>query len=131
MKQLEIAATKLSVLDNVPTGLCLLRQDFVVLFWNRCLENWTNIPRTEILGTNLCDHYTQLNQSKYQLRFQQVFQSGFPAIFSPQLHQSLIPCLLANGRERIQQTTVNAVPADNGIGFYALVTLQDLSLIHI
>jgi len=116
MKQFEIATTKFSVLDNVPTGLCLLRHDFVVLFWNRCLENWTK-----------SDHFTQLNQSKYQLRFKQVFQSGFPAIFSPQLHQSLIPCLLANGQNRIQQTTVNAIPDDNGTGFYALVTLQDIT----
>jgi len=100
---------------------------YVVLFWNRCLENWTKIPRTEILGENLCDRYTKLNQSKYQLRFKQVFQSGFPAIFSPQLHQSLIPCLQANGQERIHQTTVNAIPADNGAGFYALVTLQDIT----
>ena len=127
MEELKIATTKFSLLDNVPIGLCLLRQDFVVLFWNRCLENWTKIPRTEILGTNLCDRFTQLNQSKYRLRFQQVFQSGFPAVFSPQLHQSLIPSLLPNKQERIQQTTVNAIPTDDGNGFYALVVLQDIT----
>ena len=127
MEEIQTAATKFSVLDNVPTGLCVVRQDFVVLFWNRCLENWTKIPRTEILGTNLGDRFPQLNQSKYQLRFQQVFRSGFPAIFSPQLHQSLIPSTLTNGQERIQQTTVNAIPADDLTGFYALIALQDIT----
>ncbi|MDJ0746160.1 MAG: ATP-binding protein [Xenococcaceae cyanobacterium MO_167.B27] len=127
MQELNIAITKFSLLDNLPIGLCLLRQDFVVLFWNRCLENWTKISRTEILGRNLCDHFTQLNQPKYQLRFQQVFQFGFPAIFSSQLHQSLIPSLLPNGEERIQKTTVNAIPTDDGNGFYALVVLEDIT----
>ena len=127
MQEIETAITKFSILDNVPIGICLLRNDFVVLFWNQCLENWTSIPRTEILGTNLCDRFTQLNQSKYQLRFQQVFRSGFPAVFSPQLHRSLIPSLLPNAQERIQQITVNAIPGDDGHGFYALIALQDIT----
>lgn len=127
MQDIETAITKFSVLDNVPIGICLLRNDFVVLFWNQCLENWTSIPRTEILGTNLCDRFTQLNQSKYQLRFQQVFRSGFPAVFSPQLHRSLIPSVLPNGQERIQQITVNAIPGDDGHSFYALIALQDIT----
>ena len=127
MQKFETIPTNFSILDNVPVGLCLLRQDFEVLFWNRCLENWTNIARTEILGTNLCQHFPQLNQSKYQLRFQQVFQSGFPAIFSPQLHPSLIPSLLPNGQKRIQQTAVNAIPAEDGNGFYGLMVLQDIT----
>ena len=127
MEELKVAQTKFFLLDNMPIGLCLVRQDFVVLYWNRCLENWTKIPRAEILGTNLCDRFTNLKQSKYKLRFQQVFQSGFPAIFSPQLHQALIPSLLPNGQSRIQHTTVNAVPAHNGDGFYALISLQDIT----
>lgn len=127
MQDIETAITKYSVLDNVPIGLCLLRNDFVVLFWNQCLENWTSIPRREIVGTNICDRFTQLNQSKYQLRFEQVFRSGFPAVFSPQLHQSLIPSFLPNGQERIQQITVNAIKSDDGNGFYALIALQDIT----
>ncbi|MDJ0727391.1 MAG: ATP-binding protein [Prochloraceae cyanobacterium] len=127
MEEIQTTITKFSLLDNVPIGLCLLRSDFIVLFWNQCLENWTSIPRSEILGTNICDRYTQLNQSKYQFRFQQVFRSGFPAVFSPQLHQSLIPSFLPNGQERIQQITVNAIPDDDGDGFYALIALQDIT----
>lgn len=127
MQELKITITRFSLLDNMPIGLCVLSQDFVVLFWNRCLENWTKIPRTEILGTNICDRFANLKKSKYQLRFQQVFQSGFPAIFSPQLHQSLIPSILPNGQERIQHTTVNAIAANSGDGFYALIALQDIT----
>ena len=127
MQELNMATTKFSLLDNLPIGLCLINQDFVVVFWNRCLEKWTQIPKTEILGTNLCDHFPALNQSKYQLRFQQVFQFGLPVIFSPQLHRSLIPSLLPNGQQRIQKTTVNAIPAEDGNGFYALMVLQDIT----
>ncbi len=127
IKEIEIATAKFDILDCVPVGLCLLRQDFVVLFWNRCLEGWTKIPRTEIVGTNICNRFSQLNQSKYQLRFKQVFEGGFPAIFSPQLHQPIIPAPLPNGQKRIQQTTINAVPAFDGVGFYALVVIQDIT----
>ena len=127
MKEIEIAKTQFSVLDYIPVGLCLLRQDFVVLFWNRCLENWTKISRTEILGTDIRNHFPNLNQPKYQLRFQQVFEGGFSSIFSPQLHKSLIPTSLTSDRERIQQTTVNAVPAFTQEGFYALMVIQDVT----
>ena len=127
IKEIEIATAKFDILDCIPVGLCLLRQDFVVLFWNRCLEGWTKIPRTEIVGTNICNRFSQLNQSKYQLRFKQVFEGGFPTIFSHQLHQPIIPAPLPNGRGRIQQSTINAVPAFDGVGFYALVVIQDIT----
>ena len=29
--------------DFMPQGICVLRQDLVVIFWNRCLEDWTHL----------------------------------------------------------------------------------------
>lgn len=128
MNEMEIAATQFSILDHVPVGLCLLRQDWVVLFWNCCLEEWTQIPKTEIIGTNLCTRFPHLYHPKYQKRLQQVFRGGFPAIFSSQLHQAIVPVPLPNGQPRIQQTTVTAIPAFNeDRGFYALMSIQDVT----
>lgn len=126
-QDIEAANAKFSGLDYAPVGFCLLRQDFVVLFWNRCLAGWTKLPHAEVVGTDLRQHFPQLNQSKYLVRLKQVFQGGFPAIFSPQLHQSIIPSALPNGQLRTQQTTVTAVPAASGKGFYALFAIQDVT----
>ncbi|WP_373534873.1 diguanylate cyclase domain-containing protein [Microcoleus sp.] len=102
---------KFGVLDSVPVGACLLRDDFVVLFWNVCLEDWTKIPRDQILGTNIKTHFPHLSQLKYATRFEQIFAGGPPTIFSSQIHKHLIPANWQDGQQRIQQTTVTAVPA--------------------
>lgn len=110
---------KFGVLDSVPVGACLLRDDLVVLFWNTCLEDWTKIPRSQILGTKITTHFPHLNQLKYANRFQQIFAGGPPTIFSSQIHKYLIPATWQEGQQRIQQTTVTAVPAQQarrGIG---------------
>ena len=123
MHELEQINDKFSLLDYMPVGCCLLRQDFVVLFWNQCLENWTNISRTDIINTQLTNHYPHLKQPKYQIRLQQVFSSGLPAVFSSQLHQSLI----TTPELRIQQSNVAAVPSLTESGFYALIVIQDVT----
>ncbi|MEG4112348.1 MULTISPECIES: diguanylate cyclase domain-containing protein [unclassified Microcoleus] len=102
---------KFGVLDSVPVGACLLQDDFVVLFWNTCLEEWTKIPRSEILGTKITTHFPHLSQLKYATRFKQIFAGGPPTIFSSQIHKHLIPATWQDGQQRIQQTTVTAVPA--------------------
>ncbi|MEG4585248.1 diguanylate cyclase [Microcoleus sp. MOSTC5] len=101
---------KFGVLDSVPVGACLLRDDFVVLFWNTCLEEWTKIPRSQILGKNITTHFSHLSQLKYATRFKQIFAGGPPTIFSSQIHKHLIPAIWQDGQQRIQQTTVTAVP---------------------
>ncbi|HCV32789.1 MAG TPA: diguanylate cyclase, partial [Microcoleaceae bacterium UBA9251] len=106
---------KFGVLDSVPVGACLLRDDLVVLFWNTCLEDWTKIPRSQILGTKITTHFPHLNQLKYANRFQQIFAGGPPTIFSSQIHKYLIPATWQEGQQRIQQTTVTAVPAQQAI----------------
>ncbi|MEM9484797.1 MAG: ATP-binding protein [Cyanobacteria bacterium P01_F01_bin.116] len=121
------ANTKFSGLDYAPVGFCVLRQDFRVLFWNHCLSGWTRFSSQDMVGSDLRQRFPNINQTKYLARLKQVFQGGFPAIFSPQLHQSVIPSTLSNGQLRIQQTTVTAVPAADQQGFYALFAIQDVT----
>ncbi|XWK89847.1 MAG: diguanylate cyclase [Phormidium sp.] len=141
MNDLELAQTEFGILDRVPEGVCILREDFNVVFWNRCLENWTGIPRSEILGKNISIYFPHLYQPKYIFRLQQIFCGGPPTIFSSQLHKSIIPCQLSDGKWRIQHTTVTPVPAVNAqekksekIGdrplqqpFYALFVIEDVT----
>lgn len=126
-EEIEQAAEKFCTLERVPIGLCVIRQDFTVLFWNRILEQWTKIPKQEIIGTNLKTHFPQIDQPKYHTRLEQVFKNGLPAVFSPQLHQSLISSNQPNGKPRIQSTNVTPIPAIQGGDFYALIAIQDVT----
>ncbi|MGA9378056.1 MAG: diguanylate cyclase [Phormidium sp.] len=142
MNDLELAQREFGILDRVPEGVCILREDFSVMFWNRCLENWTGIFRRDILGKNIGIYFPHLHQPKYIFRLQQIFSGGPPTIFSSQLHKSIIPCQLLDGRWRIQHTTVTPVPAINsqveesekisdGLPkkepFYALLVIEDVT----
>ena len=118
---------KFGVLDRVPVGVCVLREDFVVLFWNNCLEDWTQISKNEILGTNIHAHFPHLHHPKYTTRLKLVFAGSPPAIFSAHIHKYLIPALMLDGQCRIQESTVTAVPALLGKGFYGLIVIQDVT----
>ena len=121
------AQNRFSVLDRVPIGVCALQSDGIVLFWNMCLEEWTKIPREQILGSQITEHFPHLARPTYTSRLQQIFQGGPPTIFSAQLHKYVIPAPLPQGRWRIQHTTVTSVPAFDGDGFYALLSIQDVT----
>ena len=118
---------KFNLLDRVPLGICVLQQDLCVLFWNCSLEEWTKIPRKNILGTKITEYFPHFNQPQYAHRLQQIFQGGSPTIFSSQLHKHIIPAPLPQGKLRIQHTTVTSVPALDTDEFYALLSIQDVT----
>lgn len=123
----ERSALRDRVLDQVPLGILILGADGVVRFWNSCLENWTSLRRDEVVGTRLADRFTHFGTPSYTTRLQTIFDGGPPAIFSSQLHGSLIPAPLPGGRLRTQHTTVRAIPAGSGAGFDALFAVQDVT----
>ncbi len=127
MKEIEAARLQFSVLDQVPVGLCVLKKDFTILYWNRCLEDWTGIPRSDIVGRSLLAHFPHLNAPKYASRFQNIFEGGPPTIFSSQLHNYLIPARTNQGKMRIQHTTVTSVPSYDHRDAYALLAIQDVT----
>ncbi|MDP3111307.1 MAG: response regulator [Thermodesulfovibrionales bacterium] len=127
MNEIEVAEKEFGILDHAPLGLFVLRQDFVVLFWNSCLEDWTGISRRDIIGTNISVHFPQLNSPEYYKRIQNIFEGGPPTIFSSQLHKYIIPSRLWDGQVRIQHTTVTSISAADGAGFNALFAIQDVT----
>lgn len=118
---------RFDLLDQIPLGICVLQADYGVIFWNRCLEDWTKIARDRILGRSIGEFFPHLCQPLYVNRLNPIFQGGPPTIFSSQLHKHLIPAALANGQNRIQHTTVTAIPADASEGFYAMLSIQDVT----
>ena len=82
MDDLKIAADKFEILDHTPIGQFVLRKDFIVIFWNKCLEDWSGISRDKIVGTNLMTHFPHLEDIKYIDRINSVFNASSSTVFS-------------------------------------------------
>jgi diguanylate cyclase (GGDEF)-like protein/PAS domain S-box-containing protein len=127
MNDFDQAAQRFAILDHAPIGQFILRKDFVTLFWNRCLEAWTGIPREKIVGSCILGHFPHLGTAKYASRIAGIFGGGPPTVFSSQLHKYVIPAPLPGGKQRFQYTVVTAVPASAGESCYAMFAIQDVT----
>jgi diguanylate cyclase (GGDEF)-like protein len=121
------SSARFAILDHSPIGQFILRKDYVVLFWNRCLEGWTGLDRRQVVGTSLLGHYPHLAAAKYSSRIDNIFRGGPPTIFSSQLHRFFLPVTMPGGRHRFQSSVATAVPsAETGIS-HAMFSIQDVT----
>jgi diguanylate cyclase (GGDEF)-like protein len=127
MDVIDTAAKRYAILDHAPIGQFILRRNHVVLFWNRCLEAWTGVPREKIVGSCILDHFPHLGAPKYASRIAEIFNGGPPTVFSSQLHRYIIPAPLPGGKFRFQYTVVTAVPGADGESFDAMFAIQDVT----
>ncbi|RPJ82150.1 MAG: diguanylate cyclase [Acidobacteria bacterium] len=127
MDECDFVESRFRILDCIPVGVFVLKEDFTVLFWNRCLEQWTKINREELIGHRFDDHFYTLNKPLLRVRLQNIFEGGPPAIFSSQLHQYIVPVVLRSGKMRVQHTIVSAVRAPEENKHYALFAVQDVT----
>lgn len=114
-------------LDYMPIGAFVLREDYVVLFWNSTLEHWTGIRRDEIVSTDIGDRFPHFKTPVYAGRLESIFQGGPPTVFSSQLHKHIIPSTLPGGRPRVQHTIVTASRTLSGDNIHAVFAIQDVS----
>ncbi|KOR38651.1 diguanylate cyclase [Planktothricoides sp. FACHB-1370] len=115
------------MLDRIPVGAMVLNSDFIVLFWNKYLEAWTNLAKDQVVGYPIEKYFPHMMQPKYAMRLKEIFTGGPPTIFSAQLHKHFIKAPLPNGEFRILHTTVSPVPQSDRRGYYALAILQDVT----
>ena len=113
-------------LDHVPMGILILRDDFSVVFWNRQLEDWTGVPKSSIVGSNIYEMFPHLAEPQYAERLGSVFGGGPPVVFSSRVHKYLIPAPARTGDHRMQNAMVT--PLQTGSltsSLLALVTIED------
>ncbi len=118
---------KLKYLDLLPFGVCVVKNDFEVVSWNKVLENWSGVSKEDILNKNLVEKYPQLNNKRYQKRLEFLLNGGPPVIFSPQLHPHFFPFPLNDGSLRTLQTTVSMIPGENGGKPLLFITVNDMT----
>jgi diguanylate cyclase (GGDEF)-like protein/PAS domain S-box-containing protein len=122
-----LSTLELSLLDHVPIGMVALRADFTVVYWNSCLEDWTDITRAKIVGKDIREFFPHLQNPIYVGRLQGIFQGGPPVVLSSQLHKYIIPAPIRDGQLRTQHTVITAVPTRDPGEFFALFAIQDVS----
>jgi len=112
-------------LNYVPIGVVVLREDFSVVHWNMCLEEWTGISSSEMLGTNVVARFPGFARPDVTGRIQTVFAGGPPVVLSSQLHQCIISRL--DKETSFQEVMVMGAPANDGDGFLAVFAIQDVT----
>ncbi len=113
--------------DHIPTGVFILSEDFTIVFWNRCMEEWTMLARESLLQTEIFRHFPHLDAPRYRKRIADIFSGGAPTVFSSQLHKYVIPAPLPGGRYRVQYTLVTGIPAGITGKIHALFSVQDVT----
>lgn len=113
--------------DHIPTGVFILSKDFRIIFWNRCMEEWTLLEKKVLLNSDIFHHFPHLGAPKYRKRIADIFSGGAPTVFSSQLHRHIIPAALPGGKFRVQYTMVTGIPSSIPGEIHALFSIQDVT----
>ena len=89
---MSVSVADLEFFDCLPHGYCLIDEQYKILSWNRSLEEWSGTLRSEMIGRCLTDIQPKLCDPAYKSRFDLVFKTGTPFVFSPLIHKQIIPC---------------------------------------
>ena len=127
MNASEIINERYRVLDHMPVGVCVVDKDYIVRFWNNCMEYWTGIDKDKILGSNLCYNFPCFINHKYRSYIESIFSGGSPVVLSASMDKEIFPSPLPNGELRALNIAITAVPSSDGRGFDALFVAEDVT----
>lgn len=108
-----------------PVGVCAIDSDFKIIFWNRLLEEWTGEQLDNVRCRSLFELYPHLHDMLFYERIEEVLLGGPPAIFTSQLHNTIIPVFLPSGEPRMQTTTV--LPFKKGDDNIGVIVIEDVT----
>lgn len=126
LTRLLMARQRFEDLDHVPIGLAVLDADLTILFWNRCLEDWTGIDRKVALGSPLSRLNPEWDRPHYGERLRMLFDGGPPVIFSPLLHPMIVPQRVGSSRSFHVKAT--SLPNGQG-GWWAFLSVEDVTVL--
>ena len=120
--------TQFEILDDVPNGLFVLDEDFKVVFWNKTMEQWTTIPRQEVVGKSIMPIFPHFGSEKYRYRLHEALSHHVPVIFSSQLHKHFIPSYGTGGNSlKTVQTIVTPLKKHIDEKSMLLFTVEDVT----
>ncbi len=113
------------LLQTLPDGVCIVDQDYNIVFWNKRLVQWSQQAASRFVGQKLTDLYPSLDSPAYRIRIDQVLRNGPPAFFSMLLHHHLFDFKNPDGSLQAQRVTVAPLCSNNEI--FALFTVVDMT----
>ncbi|MDQ6989557.1 MAG: PAS domain S-box protein [Mariprofundaceae bacterium] len=119
-------ATALQALDFIPHGICIIDENYHIVFWNKQLSTWSQQQPNNVLKKNIMEMFPRLLQTQYRLRIDQVLDHGPPALFSTQLHHHLFDFACPDGSMQPHQVTITCIETEDK-KTQALFTIQDMS----
>jgi len=120
-----------SILDIMPQGVCMINQNLEVIFWNKTLEEWTDVKLTQIIGKEIGIFFHHLRQPQYESLIRtKVFDDNTPLIFSALLHKYFFYAYKDEKFNRRQHTTITPIPQKDGEGKRAIIFVQDVTELY-
>lgn len=115
-----------TIVECIPTGLCLIDRRFRVYTWNQTLARWTGIDSEHIVGDRLTDHFPHLDNPRYRDRIERAFEDRLPVVFSAAIHRRFLPTLSTGlGQSLMYQETLLQPLADQPDR--ALLVIEDVT----
>lgn len=120
-----------SMMNDIPSGMFVMRDDFTVLAWNACIARWTGIEKDSISGKNITMFFPRFREEKILSKLEKVFKGKDHVLFSPERYSDLFPCSHSKERIRTLKIHANSVASYDGKSFYALFTIEDITALSI
>jgi two-component sensor histidine kinase len=106
-----------SLLDRIPMGAFVISRDYAILYWNICMEGWTDIRSSEALGRDLRELFPKFRDPAVASRLDTAFGGGPPVVLSYQLHGDIFPRSRPTLVPRARQCTASYLPSVGGVLF--------------
>ncbi|MEA3464471.1 MAG: sensor domain-containing diguanylate cyclase [Thermodesulfobacteriota bacterium] len=117
-------------LDSSPCGYMLLDADQRICFWNRWLEQHSQLSNHDLCGSRFTDIFPSLRDSRLQDTVVLALESGLPSIITPKLNRHPLPLYSQNATgENIvfpQVLRIQCIKHDADIRF-CLIQVEDVS----
>ena len=111
----------------MPVGVAVLDEGLTVLYWNRSLEEWTQIGRQGALGKTMAALNREWSEPHYAQRLSGLFDGGPPVVFSPLLHPRLVAQPPGGGRSF--HVTATSVPALEPGRWWVFLCVEDITVL--
>ena len=116
-----------AILDQIPMGICVLDEDYKVLFWNSFFENWSRISKADIENKSFFESFPHLKTKAYFSRFDQVKAGSPPAIFSSKLHKGMVPSFVSETKQRSLKYRLSRAESFSGKKNCLLFSAEDVT----
>jgi PAS domain S-box-containing protein len=113
--------------DHVNIGVFVVNKEFNIVFWNKHLQEFSGIKKSDVENKNLFSSFPNLDNYIFRERIKGILKGGPPEFFSSQLNKYIVPIKLPNGEYRTQHTSVMGIKnADEG-NICAVFSIIDIS----